>query len=288
MQTWWYRPWTACLSVAVAALMLSGPAVAARVAVMSNNLFNETAANFNVKIPRHTFTGVDVSTSVPSLASLTANYDVILVFEDLTFPNATAVGNRVAQFAQTGRPVVLGTFYEQDRSDGSTLYNPHGWGALETIDPNTTDGTGTPYADRTLDVASIIPHPLTQGVLSLGSKRFGGGNQAKAGSIIVAAWAQPNAKGAVDPAISYRLTDAACVIHVAIAPHYPEVAMSTSDFSGDFYVVWENAFNFSENGCIASSTDGAVAIPAMSDVAMAATALLIVAIGAFGYRQRSR
>ena len=127
---------------------------AARVGVLSNKYFAETAADFNSNIAGHTFTAVDVSAATPTLAALTANYDVLLLFEDGTFANAPTVGNVVAAFATTGRPVVLGTFYDQDRSDSPPTTIPHGWGALETIDPNTTDGTGTPYASRTLNTAN--------------------------------------------------------------------------------------------------------------------------------------
>ena len=42
---------------------------------------------------------------------------------------------------------------------------PHGWGALETIDPNTTDGIAvpTPYGQpRTLDAATLVTSPADQ------------------------------------------------------------------------------------------------------------------------------
>ena len=63
------------------------------------------------------------------------------------------------------------------------------------IDPNTTDGTGTPYAPRTLDTATMVRHPLTRGLTSLTSGKFAGGNQAKPGTTVVAWWKQPNARG---------------------------------------------------------------------------------------------
>jgi hypothetical protein len=237
---------------------LAAPAFAARVAVLSNAFSAEAAADFNAKIPGHAFTGIDVSTSVPALSTLLASYDVILLFEDNVFVNATVVGNRVAEFADSGRAVVLGTFYEQDRSDatgGTTI--PHGWGALETIDPNTTDGVGTAYAVRTLDPNSIVRHALTRGVTSLSALRgnpgpYAGGNQAKAGTIVVAAWAQPNVRGAVDPAIAYRQTGPACVIQIGIAPHYgvvPTLHTYGTDFGGDFYRAWQKAVSFGANSC---------------------------------------
>jgi hypothetical protein len=251
---------TACGTVALATLSLgaSGAADAARVGVLSNNYFNETAADFNAKIPGHTFTGVDVSATVPTLATLTTNFDVLLLFEDSVFANATAVGNRVAEFATSGHAVVLGTFYDQDRSDAlSGTPAPHGWGNLEAIDPNTTDGVGTAYALRTLSPDSILAHPLTQGVTTLTAIRgnpgaYAGGNQAKLGTTVVATWAQRNARGEPDPAIAYRVTGPACVIHIGIAPQYGVVAnfgTYGTDFNGDFYRAWGNAFAFGAARC---------------------------------------
>jgi len=242
----------------VVACILPITAEAARVAVLSNAWSAETAANFNAKVTGQVFTGIDVTSNVPSLDTLVANYDVVLLFEDRVFVNATAVGNRVAAFAAAGHGVVLGTFYDQDRSDATAGNSvPHGWGALEAIDPNTTDGIGTSYAMRTLAPASIVDHPLTRGVAALAALRgnpgpYAGGNEAKPGTIVVAAWSQLNARGAVDPAIAYRQTGPACVIHIGIAPQYgvlPTFGTFGTDFGGDFYKVWRNAFDFAAAQC---------------------------------------
>jgi hypothetical protein len=256
------RPLKAVAATALiaAASVLSLPADAARVGVLSNRWSAETAANFNARIPAHTFTGVDVSSSTPTLASLQASFDVVLLFEDGVFANAQTVGNVVAQFANSGRAVILGTFYDQDRSDvaNTSIPLPNGWGALETLDPNTTDGIGTPTdgagvpnAARTLNAASIVAHPLTVGVTSLTSNQFGGGNQAKPGTVVLAHWNQPNARGQPDPAIALRLTGFACVIHIGIAPDYPIVG--AGQFGGDFYRVWSNAVEFGALGCPSSA-----------------------------------
>jgi hypothetical protein len=267
----------------VAVCALSSPAYAARVAVLSNSLAAETAADYSSKIPTHTFAGIDVSASAPALQVLLDNYDEILLFEDTVFPNSTAVGNRVAEFATAGRAVVLGTFYDQDRSDaiGSTT-TPHGWGALETIDPNTTDGVGTAYAVRTLASTSISNHPLTRGVSTLSALRgspgpYAGGNQAKPGTHVVAVWSQANARGQPDPAIAYRHTGRACVIHIGIAPQYGVLASFGTygtDFGGDFYTAWRNAFDFGAAGCRLPS-----AIPTLSKWAYVLLVLAIVASG---------
>ena len=297
MQTHLLRLRTACglVAVAVALCCAAIPAGAARVGVLSNAYFNQTAANFNGNVAGHTFTGIDVSTGVPSLATLTTNFDVLLLFEDTTFANATAVGNRIASFAQTGRPVVLGTFYDQDRSDASPALGggaPYGWGALEGLDPNTTDGVGTPYALRTLATSSMLDHPLTLGVTSLAtltaSRSFAGGNEAKAGSVVAALWQQPNARGLPDPAIAYRVTGPACVIHIAIAPNYPSVGVAGTDFAGDFYQVWKNAFDFAAAGCVVATLPNAYAVPTLSEAALALTALLLAVLGARGARRRRR
>ena len=281
------------LAVVVAGLVVSSPAQAARVAILSNAWSAKTAADYNARIPRHTFTGIDVTSSVPSLDALLANYDVILLFEDRVFDNATAVGTRVAEFANAGRAVVLGTFYDQDRSDltGGTT-SPHGWGTLEAIDPNTTDGVGTAYAVRTLDPASIVTHPLTRGVNTLSALRgdpgpYAGGNEAKPGTTVVAAWTQRNARGNVDPAIAYRQTDRACVIHIAIAPQYgvlDKFGTYGVDFGGDFYRAWSNAFDFGALHCRPSPIP---TLSAWAFLALAASIALYAACAMGRMRRRS-
>lgn len=281
-----FRRAVACAAFAFAAL-LAADAGAARVGVLSNRYFAETAADFNNNVGGHTFTSVDVSVAAPTLASLTASYDVLLLFEDGTFANAPNVGNAVAAFAATGRPVVLGAFYDQDRSDAppTLVPPPHGWGALETIDPNTTDGTGTPGAPRSLNPASIAPSALTAGVTTLTSAKFAGGNDAKPGTIVVAAWNQPNARGRIDPAIAYRVSGLSCVIHVAIAPQYPTIGTAGVDFGGDFYKAWRNAFDFAANSCIAVPADAAFVIPTLSEWGLALTALLVAAVSLLARRR---
>lgn len=276
------------------AALATAPAYAARVGVLSNNYAATTAADFTARIAGHTFTGVDTSAIVPTLASLTSAFDVLLVFEDGRFLNSKAVGDVAAAFANTGRPVVLGTFYDQDRSDAT---NPAltvipvagGWGALEGIDPSTTDGigvrtdgTGLPNLPRVLNAASIVPHPLTKGVTALGAPSgFAGGNEAKAGSVVLANWTELNARGRPDPAIAYRVTGAACVIQIGIAPDYAVgVGTGYGNFTGNFYTVWANAFDFAGSSCQPLN-----AVPALSDSGIALTVLLVLAV-AFSQRRR--
>jgi hypothetical protein len=288
MQTRRVRFTTAAIAIAAATSLASGFSHAARVGILSNNHATETAADFNAKIPGHTFAAINVSVTVPTLSSLTSNYDMLLLFEDSTFANAPLVGNVVAAYANTGRAVAVGTFYDQDRSDGPPAFSPNGWGALENLDPNTTDGVGTAYAPRTLDPASIAAHPLTAGVTTLFSDKWAGGNQAKAGTIVVSNWLQKNAKGNADPAIAYRITGAACVIHIAIAPDYPTIGVAGTDFGGDFYRAWRNAFDFGAATCKTGPTADPTAIPALSPIALALTALLLLACGGLARRSMRR
>jgi len=291
MQTLVRRPARVAVLLLTAALLAATalPASAARIAVLSNKYFAETAADFNAKIPGHTFTAFNVTLGPPSLATLTSQFDALLLFEDTTFDQSPVVGNTVAAFARSGHPVVLGTFYDQDRSDGPTEFNPHGWGDLENIDPNTTDGVGTSYEPRTLGTA--VAHPLTVGVSTLTSNKLAGGNQAKTASIVVATWAQKNAKGNPDPAVAYRISGAACVIHIAIAPDYPAVGVLNTDFGGDYYRLWRNAFDFAGNRCITGTgnlpLNDAFAIPASSTPALIAAAALLAALGALRLRRRA-
>jgi hypothetical protein len=278
----------ALLLTAALCVVIALPASAARIAVLSNKYFAETAADFGAKIPGHTFVAFNVSNGPPSLATLTSQFDAMLLFEDTTFDQAPAVGNTVAAFARSGRPVVLGTFYDQDRSDGPAEFTPHGWGELENIDPNTTDGVGTSYALRSL--GSSVAHPLTIGVSVLTANKLAGGNQAKPASIVVATWAQKNARGNPDPAVAYRISGAACVIHIAIAPDYPAVGVFNTDFGGDYYRLWRNAFDFAGNHCITGTgnvpVNDAFAIPATSLPVLATIAALLGALGAMVLRRR--
>ncbi len=281
-----------CLVALVVLCGIAAHADAARVAVMSNRYATQTAADFNARISAHTFTPIDTSITVPPLASLRDSFDLILLFEDQTFANAPAVGNVVAAFANSGRAVVIGAFYDQDRSDASPDNSPHGWGALEGIDPNTTDGVGTPDAPRTLNVATMSRHTLTRGITSLVSARYAGGNQAKPGTTVLAYWNEPNARAKPDPAIAYRITGAACLIHIAIAPNYPSIGVAGTDYSGDFHRAWKNGFDFAAGGCVGSSIDAlgpeASAIPTLSAWGLALTILLIGAAAVTTSRSRSR
>ena len=284
MQTRSRRPFrSALLLLTAASLALAATSVsAARIGVLSNKYASETANDFGARMPAHSFTPVEIGSSVPTLESLTSRFDALLLFEDGTFLSAPQLGSVVAAYARSGHAVVLGTFYDQDRTDGPPDFTPHGWGELESLDPNTTDGVGTAYAVRTL--GTTVPHPLTAGVTTLSATKFAGGNSAKPSTIVVATWAQKNAKGQPDPAIAYRISGNACVVHIAIAPNYPTVGAVNTDFGGDFYRVWRNAFDFAGGHCVTGTgqlpAQDAFSIPTTSPVVLALIALLLAACAA--------
>ena len=101
-------------------------------------------------MPGHTFTAFDVSARPPDARDAARAYDEILLFEDTLFakrPRSATVVYAVRAIA--GAPVILGDVLrpgpQRPRRPGMTT--PHGWGALESIDPNTTDTFGaTPSA----------------------------------------------------------------------------------------------------------------------------------------------
>jgi hypothetical protein len=130
----------------------------------------------------------------------------------------------------------------------------------------------------------MVQHPLTAGLTSLTSAKFAGGNQAKPGTTVVAYWTQPNALGKPDPAIAYRVTGAACVIQIAIAPNYAVVGTFGTDFTGDFYRLWKNGFDYGAAKCIPAlglDPGGTPAnVPTLSEWALLLTILLLGALAA--------
>gem|GEM_PF-1978091 len=274
--------------ISLASLAAAPYAHAARVGVLSNRNFDFVAGDLSAHISGHHFTAVDVSNGPPDLPTLMASYDEILLFEDRLFQSAPAVGDAVYQFAEAGRPVILATFYDQDRSDrsGQALGQAHGWGQLETIDPNTTDTFGAQPNPKSLNAGSLVAHPLTVGVSSLFANPiagigYAGGNQAKPGTLVLAAWAQPNANNQVDPAIALRLLPTSCVMMIGMAPVLPLDGTIGTDFGGDYYQVWKNAFDFGAGNC-----GRGWIVPALSPALLAAMGLLLFTLAAFTLRRR--
>jgi type 1 glutamine amidotransferase len=216
--------------------------IVAKCLILSNWLADICALDFTLKIPDVDFAWMEVSSETPTYSKLKA-YDVVLLFEDGNFANAPNVGSAVYDYVMAGGNLVIGTFYEQDRSD-ITDWTPYGWGLLETIDPFTSDGYGCAYSPDELNVASIVAHPITSGVQSLWCDAYQGGVHAKADTVVVANWTGLNELGETCPLAGYRiLEDNQRVVQISICPQY--AYYNTSDnVGGDFYTLWDNAIKW--------------------------------------------
>jgi len=185
-------------------------------------------------MPDVAFERFNGSASTPSLSYL-ATFNVVLLYENGVYANAVNVGNAVAQYVTLGGNVVFGTFYWQNRSDGGHGYS---WGTLETIDPFIAAG-GYEYAAGAMNPASIVAHPLTQGITSMMVSPYGGGGIAKPGTTIVASYASGK------PLIGFRKESLGQrLVGVSAFPaneYYGTVA-------GDFYKMWDNALRWAAGG----------------------------------------
>ncbi len=222
-----------------------------RVLIVSNSDFDNEAVlqEFGVRMLGIEFDTMNVSGQTPTLAFL-ATFQAVLLYENGLFGNAPSVGDVVYDFVQAGGNVVIGTFYWQDRSDNlRPELTSSGWGALEMIDPF-LGPQGSEYVPDSLDMASIVAHPLTAGVDSLLVDSFHGGVAPKAGTTVVASWSDGV------PLIGYR-TEPGGQRLVAVST-FPSYARHCC-FEGDFYLIWENALRFALSGSIPAASPAAVA-----------------------------
>jgi type 1 glutamine amidotransferase len=223
-------------SVEWAAGLTPAPIVAECV-IVSNQYADTCALDFTVKIPDVDFAWMNVEVSAPSISDLRA-FDVVLLFEDGGFANAPNVGSAVYEYVMIGGNLVIGTFYEQDRSEIG-----NGWGLLETIDPFTSDGYGCEYAYNTLNLSSVMVHPITAGVESLWCDDYQGGVHAKPDTVVVANWTNQNYMGEACPLAGYCiLEENQRVVQLSIYPNYAYTTWSL--FGGDFYTLWGNALKW--------------------------------------------
>lgn len=221
---------------------ISPTPIVAECLILSNYLADTCALDFTLKIPDVDFAWMSVYAETPDVSKLWT-FDVVLLFEDGLFSNAPTVGSAVYDYVMAGGNLVIGTFYEQDRSD-CTSYVPNGWGLLETIDPFTSDGYGCAYSNNTLDVSSVIAHPITDGMDSLWCDQFQGGVHAKPDTVVVANWTGQNYLGEPCPLAGYRILEHnQRVVQISIYPNY--AYLNTSDnVGGDFYTLWGNALKW--------------------------------------------
>jgi hypothetical protein len=190
-----------------------------------------TLDSFSVYMPGLTFDTLTVYSAVPTLAFL-QQFTTVLLYEDGIFSNAVNVGDTVAAYVASGGNVVIGTFYWQEQPEAG--YNGVGWGELDALDPFQTIG-GSEYNADSLDVTSVVAHPLTAGVTALYVSSYHGGVAAKEGTTVLAAWSDGV------PLIGYRIeTGGQRLVSVSVYPGYPYYG----GFSGDFYRLWENALSW--------------------------------------------
>jgi MYXO-CTERM domain-containing protein len=209
------------------------PAHAANVLVIGNNnevfVADDFAANTS-----HVFSSWNANFT-PTLEDL-QQYEAVLLYENGNFGNAPNVGDVVAQYAEQGGGVVTATFFLQDHSLSSGI----GWGALEQYDPFLPSGGGCEYNSDDLDPATIVDHPITTGVAMIHANSYRGGASAKADATVLALWSTPNPDFGPDPVVGFRQEGNACVVGITIFPDG-----SFNDFSGDVYILFDNALEFS-------------------------------------------
>jgi hypothetical protein len=216
-------------AAAVAAFQYRVGGCTARVLVVSGGDVNDVAAAASVlggaaDLAVSTFFHV---ASTPGIEALRA-YDVVLLYQNGLFDESVELGDELARYVALGGNVVFASFYWQGRSD-SGIRAP-GWGALEGVDPFNASGGGASYSPAAL--GTVTPHALTEGVTALSSSGYRGGVAAKAGTTVVAVWADGV------PLAGFREgTAGQRMVGVSLYPAHHTVG----SVSGDYARLWQNA-----------------------------------------------
>ena len=168
---------------------------------------------------------------VPTLQSLTSALRRAPRVRGLDLRQRTAVGNVAAAFAETGRAVVLGTFYDQDRSDGPPRQFAARLGRARADRPqhdrrhrHAVRAARRSTRRRMLRPSAHRGHHVAHERQV--RRRQPGQARHHRGRLLGPA----ERAGQPDPAIAYRITGAACVIQVAMAPNYPCVGVAGHRF----------------------------------------------------------
>ncbi len=231
--------------VTFAATAESQIAASGNVLVLSNYWSTNAVIvdSFPLHMPGLTFDTMNIAVQTPTVAFM-RQYPVVLLYEDGLFSNAFNVGDSVAAYVQAGGNLVLGTFYWQDRSDNQ-VYTSLGWGALEDIDPFFAP-QGSEYRPDSLDAASVVGHPLTQGVNSLWVNSYHGGVVAKPGTTVLARWSDACDYCELNsPLVGYRVeANGQRIVGVTVGPGYPYYG----GYTGDLYRLFENALGWAAGG----------------------------------------
>ena len=224
-------------AVGVANFRVSTGSCTTRVLVLSGGDFNDTAEvetllAGSVNLEVSTFFHVNRLPDINYLSS----HDVVLLFMNGLFDESASLGGLLAEYVTRGGNLVLGSFYWQGRSDSGL--GSVGWGALENIDPFTSEG-GARYEPGALDPGSIMTqHPLTDGLFSLSTSSYWGGvGEIQGVTQVLARWLDGT------PLIGYRrLGGGQRIVGVTLFPAAGVVA------TGDVDVLWENAVWWAATG----------------------------------------
>ena len=186
----------------------------------------ETAVDFAANMTGLTFETFFVTVAPPTLEFL-ETFDVVLLYEDGIYELSDAVGDLVHQYVLGGGNVVIGTFFWQDT-----------WGQMHAIEPLASLG-GSEYNADQMDPASLVQHPLTEGLQTLTVSSFHGGAQETAGTMVVARWSDGV------PLIGYQVLGGGQ--HLVAISTFPDYS-SFGGFTGDFFRMWENALKWAAGG----------------------------------------
>ena len=173
----------------------------------------ETAADFAANMTGLTFETFFVTVAPPTLEFL-ETFDVVLLYEDGIYELSDAVGDLVHQYVLGGGNVVIGTFFWQDT-----------WGQMHAIEPLASLG-GSEYNADQMDPASLVQHPLTEGLQTLTVSSFHGGAQEIAGTMVVARWSDGV------PLIGYQILGGGQ--HLVAISTFPDYSFF-GGFTGDFF-----------------------------------------------------
>ena len=202
-----------------------------RALVVSGGDYDETAvvrAVLDAAVDVTADTAFFYVNQLPTLAFL-SDFDVVLLFMNGLFDESASLGNRISEYVSAGGNVVIASFYWQGRSDAGT--GSVGWGALEQLDPFTSDG-GATYQAVTLGQILLAGHPIMAGVTSIDSNSYSSGVSVKAGleGNVIAEWSDG------DPLVGYATGPLGQrIVGVSLFPAAGQAA------SGDVDVFWQNA-----------------------------------------------
>jgi len=188
--------------------------------------------------------------ALPTLATL-QTYDAVIVWSNVNFTDAVALGDLLADYVDSGRGVVNAVFSNSTTAAARIIGGRFITGGYEII----PSGGGSSTGSTTLGTIDIPNHPIMTGVTNLSSGSTGSRPTSLSltpGSVRVAAWADGRTLVAVSstPALAKR-------VDLGL---YPPSSDSTSGFwvsSTDGARLMANALVYAAGGSSASLNPGA-------------------------------